>query len=160
APKKAGNLALLAGDLPTAISKGAVSGLTSAGTFTPDLGIPIRQSSFNFTTPQFGGYQPEAGPSLGLAVLTGIQVLMVLEAVQGDRRAHVMQAPKLTVFNGQQATIGGFQVMTRPTTGQLVPAALPNGQFIMTVVPNIMPFGLGMVAQPVVSPDRRFVRLN
>jgi type II secretory pathway component GspD/PulD (secretin) len=137
---------------------GLISGLTSAGTFTPDLNIPIRNSTFNFTTPQFGGYQPEAGLSLGLAFLSDIQVFMFLEAVQGDRRAHIMQAPKLTVFNGQQATIGGL--MLRPSVTGLNPAALGNGTMIMT--PNItqIPFGLTMTVQPVVSPDRRFIRLN
>jgi type II secretory pathway component GspD/PulD (secretin) len=158
APHRAGNAALLAGDLATAKAKGAISGLTAAGTLTPDLGFPIRNSSFNFTTPQFGGYQPEAGLQLGLAFLSEVQVFMFLEAVQGDRRAHIMQAPKLTVFNGQTATIGGL--MVRPTVSSLTPAALPNGQLIMIPQPNAMPFGLTMTVQPVVSPDRRFIRLN
>ena len=135
-----------------------ISGLTSAGTLTPDLNIPVRNSTFNFTTPAFGGYQPEAGLSLGLAFLSDIQVFMFLEAVQGDRRANIMQAPKITVYNGQQATIQGL--MIRPVVSGLTPAALSSGQLIM--VPNIvpMPFGLTMTVQPVVSPDRRFIRLN
>ncbi len=29
-------------------------------TLTPELNLPIRNSSFNFVTPQFGGYQPDA----------------------------------------------------------------------------------------------------
>lgn len=137
---------------------GLVSGLTSAGTLTPDLNIPVRNSTFNFTTPQFGGYQPEAGISLGLAFLSDIQVFMFLEAVQGDRRAHIMQAPKITVFNGQQATI--FGLMSRPVITNLIPTALGNGT--MVLMPNFtqMPFGLGMQVQPTVSPDRRFIRLN
>src|SRR5205823_6538592 len=61
--------------------KSFVSGLTSTGNLTPDLGIPIRNSTFNFTTPTFGGYQPEAGLTLGLAFLSDIQVFMFLEAV-------------------------------------------------------------------------------
>jgi type II secretory pathway component GspD/PulD (secretin) len=137
---------------------GLVSGLTSAGTLTPDLNIPIRNSSFNFTTPQFGGYQPEAGISLGLAFLSDIQVFMFLEAVQGDRRAHIMQAPKITVFNGQLATIGGF--MSRPQVTGVIPTQLGNGMVVM--MPNLsqIPFGMGMTVQPTVSPDRRFIRLN
>lgn len=137
---------------------GLLAGLTPAGTFTPDLNVPIRNSTFNFTTPQFGGYQPEAGLSLGLAFLSDIQVFMFLEAVQGDRRAHIMQAPKISVYNGQQATIGGF--MLRPTVSGVFPAPLSNGNVIL--IPNItpMPFGLTMTVQPVVSPDRRFIRLN
>jgi Flp pilus assembly secretin CpaC len=158
APKKAGNSALVAGDLQTATSKGAISGLTSAGTLTPDLGFPIGNNSFSLTTPQFGGYQPQAGLQLGLAFLSEIQVFMFLEAVQGDRRAHIMQAPKLTVFNGQQANIQGD--MVRPTVSGLQPAALGNGQLILIPQITQMPFGLSMTVQPVVSPDRRFVRLN
>ena len=30
---------------------------------------------------------------------------MFMEAAQGDRRTNVMQAPKLTLFNGQTSTI-------------------------------------------------------
>jgi general secretion pathway protein D len=122
------------------------------------LNIPVRNSTFNFTTPQFGGYQPDAGLSLGLAFFSDIQVFMFLEAVQGDRRAHIMQAPKLTVFNGQQATIAGF--MTRPAVTSLAAQPLGNGQFVMVPVTTQIPFGLGMTVQPVVSPDRRFIRLN
>lgn len=135
-----------------------ISGLTSTGNLTPDLGIPIRSSSFNFTTPTFGGYQPEAGLTLGLAFLSDIQVFMFLEAVQGDRRAHIMQAPKLTVFNGQQATI--FGSMGRFGVTGVTPIALGNGQLVMQPQPTFFPFGMGMTVQPVVSPDRRFIRLN
>ncbi|MBI3822124.1 MAG: hypothetical protein HY289_05520 [Planctomycetes bacterium] len=135
-----------------------ISGMTNAGTLTPDLSIPIRNSSFNYTTPLFGGYTPEAGLSLGLAFLSDIQVFMFLEAVQGDRRAHIMQAPKLTVFNGQTAFIGGFSL--RPTVTSLAPTLLGNNQTVLLPVPNQMSFGLGFQVQPVVSPDRRFIRLN
>ncbi len=137
---------------------GLISGMTNAGVLTPDLNIPIRNSSYNFTTPQFGGYQPEAGITLGLAFLSDIQVFMFLEAVQGDRRAHIMQAPKITVYNGQEATIGGF--MSRPQVTGLIPTTLGNGTVVM--MPNLsqIPFGLAMTVQPTVSPDRRFIRLN
>ena len=87
----------------------AVTGLTPAGTLTPDLGIPVKNSSFDFSIPPFGGYPgtlgADGGLSLGLAFLSDIQVFMFLEAAQGDRRMNVMQAPKLTVFNGQTANI-------------------------------------------------------
>lgn len=135
-----------------------ISGLTPAGTLTPDLNVPIRNSTFNFTTPQFGGYQPEAGLSLGLAFLSDIQVFMFLEAVQGDRRAHIMQAPKISVYNGQQATIGGL--MVRPVVTGVTPVPLANGNMMMIPTITPMPFGLSMTVQPVVSPDRRFIRLN
>ena len=59
--------------------------------------------------PPFGGYPNTpartAASSLGLAFLNDIQVYMFMEAAQGDRRVNVMQAPKLTLFNGQTATL-------------------------------------------------------
>jgi hypothetical protein len=90
------------------------------------------------------------------AFLNDLQVHRLLEYVQGDRRANVMQAPKMTLFNGQAAKLN-----------------LTENQFFMTHVdvvgsgekrfcrPNNEPtkLGLCMTAQPVVSADRRFVRL-
>src|SRR5205807_7160884 len=85
-----------------------VTGLTPAGSFTSDLGIPIFPGSFGPAVPPFGGFAnapPDGGLSFGLAFLSDIQVFMLLEAAQGDRRTNVMQAPKLTMFNGQTSTI-------------------------------------------------------
>ena len=53
---------------------------------------------------------------------------MFLEAVQGDRRAHIMQAPKLTVYNGQTATITG--VMVRPQVQGMFPNQMSNGGLV------------------------------
>ncbi|MBM3997789.1 MAG: type II and III secretion system protein, partial [Planctomycetes bacterium] len=72
--------------------------------------------------------------------------------------AHIMQAPKLTVFNGQQATI--FGSMGRFGVAGVTPMSLGNGQLVMLPQPTFFPFGMGMTVQPVVSPDRRFIRLN
>ncbi len=139
----------------------AITGLTPAGTLTPDLGIPIKTGSFDFAVPPFGGYPgtlgADGGLSLGLAFLSNIQVFMLLEAAQGDRRLNVMQAPKITVFNGQTANIDveDFQFFL---TGININQA--NAQTFFT--PNNQPFPLGVTMQvtPVVSADRRFVRLN
>src|SRR5262249_35813416 len=50
------------------------SGLTPAGTFTPDLGVPINPTSFDFSLPPFGGYpgtlNNDGGLALGLAFLS------------------------------------------------------------------------------------------
>ncbi len=42
---------------------------------------------------------------MGLAFLSDIQVFLFMEAVQGDTRSNIMQAPKLTMFNGQTASL-------------------------------------------------------
>jgi Flp pilus assembly secretin CpaC len=137
------------------------SGLTPAGTFTPDLGVPIKNSSFDFALPPFGGFPgtlgADGGISLGLAFLSDIQVFMFMEAAQGDRRTNVMQAPKITVFNGQTASISvgdELAFLDQITVNQV------NGQTFFTPQQNRQGYGVSMQVTPVVSADRRFVRLN
>ena len=71
--------------------------------------------------PQFGGYAP--GLTMGLAFLSDIQVFLFLEAAQGDVRANVMQAPKLTLFNGQTATLNVFDQQSFVTGVQVAQVA-------------------------------------
>ena len=159
-PTTTGKQALFNGNLATASANKTVTGLTQAGTLTPDLNIPVLNNTFNYTAPQFGGYQPGAGLSLGLAFLSDIQVFMFLEAVQGDQRAHVMQAPKITAYNGQQAFIFA-QVNRTQVVGNVAPILAPNGQVVMLPQMGQNPLGLTLfVITPVVSPDRRLTRLN
>ena len=141
-------------------TKGQVLGLTPAGTFTPDLDIPIRSTSFQSSTPPFGGFQSLAnngGLTLGLAFLNDIQVFMFLEASQGDRRTNVMQAPKLTLFNGQTSTI---QIQDFQFFVTNVQVAQVGGQVVFIPNNTPVPLGVNLAVQAVVSADRRFVRLN
>jgi type II secretory pathway component GspD/PulD (secretin) len=169
-------------------STGNVIGLQLPGVPTPDLDIPIRATSFNQAVPPFGGFSNttlgDGGIALGLAFLSNIQVQMFLEAAQGDTRTNVMQAPKLTALNGTAAsmTVGDYQFFLTGITpvqvsGQLVfvPQNVPYAVGITQPIPpnasiqngllNFTPTapqtpGLGLFIQPVVSADRRFVRLN
>ena len=150
----------------------------AAGGFTSDLDVPIRPNSYGVSVPPFGQYPGNGvgGLNLGLAFLNDIQVFMFLEAAAGDRRVNIMQAPKLTMFNGQTATvfISDFAFFT---TGLQVFNV--GGQFVY--IPQNTPFPIGNAApqaqggggtaganspgvsltiQPVVSADRRFVRLT
>lgn len=138
-----------------------VSGLTPAGTLTSDLGFPIKPSSFNFSVPPFGGYTApgvDGGLSLGLAFLSDIQVFMILEAAQGDSRTNIMQAPKITVFNGQTAfiTVNTTQFVNLG----IIPVQQGNGSVIFQPQNTPLPIGVNLSVTPVVSADRRFVRLN
>jgi Flp pilus assembly secretin CpaC/tetratricopeptide (TPR) repeat protein len=155
--------------------KGVTVGLTPAGAggsggsgvgpnFTPDLDVPIRATSFQYAIPPFGGYPQSpgfnGGVSLGLAFLNDIQVYMFMEAAQGDRRANIMQAPKLTLFNGQTATLA---VTAQSFFVTNVAVVSVNGQLVF--VPNNTPLpgpdtNFTIAVQAVVSADRRFVRLN
>jgi type II secretory pathway component GspD/PulD (secretin) len=159
-------------------NQGVTVGLTPAGgggnngtrfAFTPDLDVPIAATSFPYAIPGFGGY-PNApgangGLSLGLAFLNDIQVFMFMEAAQGNRRINVMQAPKLTLFNGQSSTIAVSTVTYYVNNVQVFSV---NGQVVF--VPLNTPFPIGtpqngspavaLAIQAVISADRRFVRLN
>ena len=147
-------------------TKGVTTGWNpGAGGFTSDLDIPIRPNTYGYSVPPFGGYpgNGNGGLNLGLAFLNDIQVFMFLEAAAGDRRASVMQAPKITLFNGQTSTIliSDFQYFT--TNLQIINV---SGQFVY--IPQNQPIGIGQNGQPgvsiavqaVVTADRRFVRLN
>lgn len=139
---------------------GLVSGLTPAGTLTPDLNIPVRNNSFELTAPPFGGYPglgQSGGLSLGLAFLSDIQVFMFMEAAQGDRRTQVMQAPRITVFNGQTAFIdvSDLQFFVLGVSQVQV-----GGQVVFQPQNTQFPIGAQLSVTPVISADRRFVRLN
>jgi type II secretory pathway component GspD/PulD (secretin) len=136
-------------------------GTTPPGAFTHDLNIPIINSSFAPAIPPFGGFPNslglDGGLSLGLAFLSDIQVFMFLEAAQADRRTNVMQAPKLTLFNGQTSTI---QIDTQQFFVTNIQAWQINGQVIYAPQNQAFPLGASLAIQAVISADRRYVRLN
>jgi type II secretory pathway component GspD/PulD (secretin) len=138
--------------------KDFLTGLTPAGTFTPDLNIPIKTSSFTETIPQLGGYTGAGGLAIGLAFLSDIQVFLFLEAVQGDTRANIMQAPKLTLYNGQTATLTVTDTQTFVTNISLT--GLANGNFAFAPTVTALPTGAFVTMQAVISGDRRFVRMS
>ncbi|MBN9120364.1 MAG: hypothetical protein J0I06_14600 [Planctomycetes bacterium] len=150
-------------------NKGVTLGLTPAGSFTPDLDVPIRATSFQRAIPAFGNYPNtpgnNGGISLGLAFLNDIQVYTFMEMAQGDQRSNIMQAPKLTLFNGQTATLSVNNTEFFVTD---VAVLSVNGQIVFlpqnTPLPGPGDFNQGgtlsITVQAVVSADRRFVRLN
>jgi type II secretory pathway component GspD/PulD (secretin) len=150
-------------------NKGVTIGLSPAGTFTPDLDVPIRSSSFQRAIPGFGNFPNNPGDnggiSFGLAFLNDIQVFTFMELAQGDMRSNIMQAPKLTLFNGQTATLSVNNLEFFVTNVQVVSV---NGQIVFipqnTPLPGPGDFNQGgslnITVQAVVSADRRFVRLN
>ncbi len=140
---------------------GLIGGLTPAGTFTTDLDIPVNNTSFGLTNPVFGGYPGlpgSGGISLGLAFLSDIQVFLFMEAAQGDNRTNVMQAPKITMFNGQTSALGVFDSQFFLTDVAVTPLA--NGNITFTPVVTEQPIGFQMSLQAIISADRRVVRLT
>jgi type II secretory pathway component GspD/PulD (secretin) len=140
--------------------KNTIIGLQPTGTFTPDLNIPINTGTFTQTIPDFGGFQPIpgfGGLSVGLAFLSDIQVFLFMEAVQGDTRTNVMQAPKLSLFNGQTSTITVTDTQIF-VTGVTVTAT--GGQYTFNPITTPFPLGVFLTMNAVISADRRFVRMS
>ncbi len=142
--------------------KSTVIGLTPAGSFTSDLDIPIRTSSFGQAIPPFGPFLNvpggNGGLSLGLAFLSDIQVFLFMEAAQGDQRTNVMQAPKLTMFNGQTSTITIEDQQYFVTNVNVVQG---GGQIIFVPTNQLATTGgVSLTIQAVISADRRFVRMS
>jgi hypothetical protein len=93
----------------------------------------------------------------GVAFLTDAQVRKLMEQIQGDRRTNVMQAPKMTLFNGQ-ASVLRVGDEHRFVTG--VDVSDESGQVLVLPRTETVTTGLEMGVQPVISADRRFVRLK
>ncbi|MGQ9504447.1 MAG: hypothetical protein ACUVQR_06025 [Thermogutta sp.] len=137
--------------------KDVTVGLSAPNVFSADLDIPFRQGSYSLAVPQFGGYDPTAGASLGFAILSDIEAFFFIEAAQGDRRSNVLQAPKVTLFNGQYGMVADqstspFVISVVPVVGDFAAAQQP----VVTMVNE----GTFLTVQPVVSQDRRFVRMT
>ncbi len=138
-------------------NEGVTVGLQPTGLFSTDLDIPARQGSFNLAVPQFGGFDPTAGVQMGFAILSDLEAFFLINAAQGDRRSNVLQAPKVTLFNGQLATVADvsqspFVISVIPVVGDFAAAQQP-----VVVVLNE---GTFLTVQAVVSEDRRYVRLT
>jgi general secretion pathway protein D len=136
---------------------GLSPGPTGSVLYSSDLDIPFQQGSFGLASPQFGGYQAGAGATLGFAILSNIEAYFLMEASQGDRRSNVLQAPKVTLFNGQQAAV--FDVTQTPFVISVIPVV---GAFAAAQQPVIIVLneGTALTVQAVISHDRRFVRLT
>lgn len=125
--------------------------------FTSDLDFEFRQGSFASTTPIFGGFDPATAATFGFAILSDIEAFFFVQAAQGDTRTNLLQAPKVTLFNGQFATVSDqtsspFVVSVTPVVGDFAAAQQP--------VIVVLPEGTSLGVQAVVSPDKRFVRMT
>ncbi len=129
--------------------------------FTPNLGLPYTGPTSSLVTPSLpgsgGSYQTGAGGTFGIAFLSDLEVYLFLTAAQGDVRGNVLQAPKVTTFNGAPATI--FNNTVQYYVQQLIPVVGP-GAIIYTPVIGLIPTGQTLTVTPVVSADRRYVRLT
>jgi general secretion pathway protein D len=123
--------------------------------FTTDLDVPFRQQGFALATAPFGN--PQKVATFGFAILSEIEAYFLIEAAQGDSRTNLLNAPKVTLFNGQQAFVA--DAVSRPFVIGVIPVV---GEFAAAQQPVIVVLNEGtlMTIQAVVSNDRRYVRLT
>ena len=140
------------------VAVGLSSGVAgvAAPAFTTDLDLQVRN---NFgVTPAFGAPDAgDAGTQVGLAILSDLELFFFLQAVQGNSRTNVLNAPKVTMFDGQSASINDtaqrpFVISFEPVVGDFAVAQRP-----IIVVLNE---GTQMNVQSIVSQDKRFVRMT
>ena len=125
------------------------------GSFTPNLGIPFIQGPASLTAP-FNAVQ-NAGASFGISFLSDLEVYFFLQAAQGDQRSNIVQAPKVTALNGALAFITNNQ--TRYYVASLQPI-VGFGAVAFSPTPAPLLDGVQLFVTPVVSSDRRYVRMS
>ena len=117
-----------------------VAGISRAGTCPSDRGATNEKKPVSPT----------------VTFLDGAQLRSFLEAMQSDPRTSVMQAPKLTMFNGQEGTL---KCLDRQFYTKV--QAISNGGNLLFLPKNeSCETGLTMSLRPIVSGDQRFVRLR
>ncbi len=135
--------------------------LRSTDGFTP---IAIIQDSLGLLNSVadlsgFGQAVSLANPALTFAAqfLDDIQVDLLIEATQADRRSVVLTAPRLTFFNGQRAWVAvatqvAFISALIPITGDAAGAFQP--------IPGVVSEGAVLDIEGVISADRRYVTMT
>ena len=132
-------------------------GIGNNGLPTADLDLQFTQGSFDTTIPTFGGFDPNSAANFGFAILSDIEAFFIIQAAQGDVRSNITQAPKVTLFDGQSASVSDQS--SRPFVTSIIPVV---GDFAAAHQPviTVLSEGTTLTVQAVVSPDRRFVRLT
>lgn len=143
-------------------SKKGVYGIYDAGAsgnnmFTENLNINFTQNSYGLAVPQFGNYDPSVGAQMGFAILSDIESYFFVSAAESDTRTNVLQAPKVTMFNGQTASVMDFTSV--PYVSTVIPVV---GEFAVAQQPVITVINEGqfMTVQATASPDRKYVRMT
>jgi general secretion pathway protein D len=93
----------------------------------------------------------------GVTFLNDTQVVRFMEAIQGDRRTNVMQAPKVTAFNGQAANLDITDQQFFVTGIGLVER---QGKLACVPMTETFPIGVRLSVRPVISADRRSVNVT
>ena len=123
---------------------------------TQDFDLAFLQGGFTASDPLFGNVVGSAA-SFGFAILSDIEVFFMLQAGKSNTRSNITQAPTVTMFNGQSASVSDFA--QRPFVTSVIPVV---GDFAVAHQPiiTLLPDGTNLNVQAVVSADRQYVKLR
>jgi hypothetical protein len=93
----------------------------------------------------------------GVAFLSGEQFVALLEKVQADRQANIMQAPKVTAFEKQTATV---RIGERQEFVTGLEASRVNGTVVFTPIQTAVELGETLTLCGRASADRRRVSVS
>ncbi|MBL8798687.1 MAG: hypothetical protein JNM56_32635 [Planctomycetia bacterium] len=115
------------------------------------LGIEPQEADLDRIAPE------AAAPVATRAVLDDCQLSQLMETIQEDQRSEVSLAPKLTVFDGQTASLQVVDYQYFVTNVQIVEH---HGSVVFVPEQRAVPVGVQIQVKPVVSADIRSVRLD
>jgi hypothetical protein len=92
-----------------------------------------------------------------VSLLNDAQAAALMDILQGDARASVMQAPKLTVANGQA---GSLEILDYQWFVTEIQPVQTGGQVVFVPKNERVPLGLQAAIQPLVSSDQKSVQVK
>ena len=127
-----------------------VSSTGSNGAGTSSL-LPLAGTAFaNFTA-------NEGGMAFSGVFLDELQLGFLLRAIQSDIRSTTLQAPRLTLYNGQRSYISVSTVVTYIADAEPVVAEFAVGWDLQI---GAVPVGVTLDVKATVSADRRYVQMD
>jgi len=99
----------------------------------------------------------EGGMLVSGVFMDDIQVGFLLRAIQADVRSSVLQAPRITLYNGQRSYISVSTVTTYISDAEPVVAEAAVGWDLQI---SAIPIGVTLDVKATVSADRRYVQMD
>ncbi len=130
----------------------------ASATSPPTWSIPFQQGPYQSLIQPSNASTSNAGATFGISFLSDLEVYLFLTAAQGDTRTNVLQAPKVTTFNGAPAfhhQSPGDQLRRSRCCRSSAPARWPSSRRS-----GRSPTASSSQVTPVVSADRRYVRMT
>ena len=124
--------------------------------FTPNLAMPFTQGSGALAAPTFNARRAPGPPSASPSSATWRSICSS-PPPRATTRTNILQAPKVTTFNGAPATIINTEQLN--FVESLIPIVGPGSVAFLPTVASF-PNGVQLLVTPVVSADRRYVRMT